>query len=86
MRNKNATLVFPSKLNHLLDTDKSLSEALIINPKYDDRLFIELQIQYKKNMYVLHIQFCAKKGWLDFLILCVKCIMSNFFHLKKLRS
>ena len=32
-------------------TDKSLSEALIFastNPQYDDRLFIELQIQYMK--------------------------------------
>ena len=50
MRNKNATLVFTSKLNHPLDTGKCLLEALIltsINPKYDNRLFIELQIQYK---------------------------------------
>ena len=33
-------------------TGKSLSEALIlasINPKYDDRLFIELQVQCMKN-------------------------------------
>ena len=33
------------------DTGKSLSEALIfasINPKYDDRLLIELQVQYMK--------------------------------------
>ena len=32
-------------------TGKSLSEALIFastNPKYDDRLFIELQVQYMK--------------------------------------
>jgi hypothetical protein len=32
-------------------TGKSLSEALIfasINPQYDDRLFIELQVQYMK--------------------------------------
>ena len=31
------------------DTGKSLSEAFIfasINPQYDDRLFIELQVQY----------------------------------------
>ena len=36
-------------LRFILDTGKSLSEALIltsINPKYDDRLFIELQVQY----------------------------------------
>ena len=33
-------------------TGKSLSEALIlesVNPKYDDRLFIDLRLQYKKN-------------------------------------
>ena len=33
-------------------TGKSLSEAFIIasiNPQYDDRLFIELQVQYKKT-------------------------------------
>ena len=32
-------------------TDKSLSEALIFastKPQYDDRLFIELQVQYMK--------------------------------------
>ena len=35
-----------------LSTGKSLSEALIFastNPQYDDRLFIELQVQYIKN-------------------------------------
>ena len=34
-----------------LVTDKSLSEALILaptNPQYDDRLFIELRVQYMK--------------------------------------
>ena len=34
------------------DTGKFLSEALIfasINPQYDDRLFIELQVQYMKT-------------------------------------
>ena len=33
-------------------TGKSLSEALIFassNPQYDERLFIELQVQYMKN-------------------------------------
>ena len=36
---------------HQLSTGKSLSEALIFastNPQYDDRLFIELQVQYMK--------------------------------------
>ena len=34
-----------------MGTGKSLSEALIfasINPQYDDRLFIELRVQYMK--------------------------------------
>ena len=36
---------------HAYGTGKSLSEALIFgstNPQYDDRLFIELQVQYMK--------------------------------------
>ena len=35
-----------------LSTGKSLSEALILastNPQFDDRLFIELRVQYRKN-------------------------------------
>ena len=35
-----------------LDTGKSFSEALILastKPQYDNRLFIELQVQYKKT-------------------------------------
>ena len=38
-------------LSLLLCTGKSLSEALIFastNPQYDDRLLIELQVQYMK--------------------------------------
>ena len=38
-------------LNKVYITVKSLSEALIFastNPQYDDRLFIELQVQYMK--------------------------------------
>ena len=37
--------------DNAVSTGKSLSEALIFastNPQYDDRLFIELQIQYMK--------------------------------------
>ena len=37
---------------YLLGTCKSLSEALIFastNPQYDDRLFIELKVQYMKT-------------------------------------
>ena len=36
---------------YTISTGKSLSEALIFassNPQYDDRLFIELQVQYMK--------------------------------------
>jgi len=42
------------KINRIVNysfTGKSLSEALIFastNPQYDDRLFIELQVQYMK--------------------------------------
>jgi len=38
-------------LKTVFSTGKSLSEALIFastNPQYDDRLFIELQVQYMK--------------------------------------
>ena len=36
----------------VFSTGKSLSEALVLastNPNYDARLFIELQVQYKKK-------------------------------------
>ena len=38
-------------------TGYSLSEALIhvsINPKYDNRLFVELPVQYKKTTSSVH--------------------------------
>ena len=41
-----------SKVENFFVTGKSLSEALIFastNPQYDDRLFIELQVQYMKS-------------------------------------
>ena len=41
-----------------LHTGKSLSEALIlasINPKYDDKLFIELRVKYMKNTSSVHV-------------------------------
>ena len=41
-------------------TGKSLSEALIfasINPQYDNRLFIDLQLQYKKNTSSEHVVY-----------------------------
>ena len=43
-----------------LGTGKSLSEALIFastNPKYDDRLFIELQVQYMKTTSSEHVVY-----------------------------
>ena len=42
----------------LLCTDKSLSEALIFassNQQYDDRLFIELQVQNMKTTSLEHV-------------------------------
>ena len=46
-----------------LVTGKSLPEALILsasNPKYDNSLFIELQVQYKKTTSSVHtcMNFC----------------------------
>ena len=41
-------------------TGKSISEALIlesVNPQYDDKLFIELQDQYKKNTSSQHVVY-----------------------------
>ena len=41
-------------------TDKSLSEALIFastNPQYDDRLFIELRVQYMKIASSEHVVY-----------------------------
>ena len=41
-------------------TGKSLSEALIFastNPQYDDRLFIELLVQYKKTTSSVHVVY-----------------------------
>ena len=44
-------LMFRRQFNVHTGTSKSVSEALIlesVNPQYDDRLFIGLQVQYKK--------------------------------------
>jgi hypothetical protein len=41
-------------------TGKSLSEALVhasITPKYEDRLFVELQVQYRKITGKLQVQY-----------------------------
>ena len=42
------------------NTGKSVSEALILesgNPQYDDRLFIDLQVLYKKNTNSEHVVY-----------------------------
>ena len=44
----------------VLDTGKSLSEALILastNPQYNDRLFIELRVQYMKITSSEHVVY-----------------------------
>ena len=41
-------------------TGKSLSEVLILvstNSQYDERLFIELQVQYKKTTSSVHVVY-----------------------------
>ena len=43
-----------------IGSGKSLSEALILastNPQYDDRLFIELQVQYMKIPSSKHVVY-----------------------------
>ena len=45
---------------NVMVTGKSLSEALILaatNPKYDQRLFIELQVQYMKTTSSEHVVY-----------------------------
>ena len=42
-----------------VQVNKSMSEALILastKPKYDNRLFIELQVQYEKTTSSVHVQ------------------------------
>ena len=54
--------------------DKSLSEALILastNPQHDDRLFIELQVQYMK-MLCSEIVFDIQNN------LCAQYVLSMF--------
>ena len=56
-------------------TGKSFSEQLIIasvNPQYDNRLFIELQVQYEKNISLEHVAYkncfeCQNKNKKQFL-------------------
>ena len=68
---------FPSSF---LNTGKSLSEALIFastNPQYDDRLFIELQVQYMKiPSSNLGRTCCVQKLFLTFRTICVHNMFS----------
>ena len=61
-------------------TDKSLSEALIFastNPQYDDRLFIQLQVQYMKiPSSNLRRTYCVQKLLLTFRTISVHNIFS----------
>ena len=61
-------------------TGKSLSEALIFastNPQYDDRLFIELQVQYMKiTSSNLGRTCCVQKLFLTFRTIFVHDMIS----------
>ena len=60
---------------NLKSTGKSFSEALIlesVNPQYDNRLFIDLRLQYKKNTSSEHAVYkhcfeCQNKNKKQFL-------------------
>ena len=63
-----------------MGTGKSLSEALIfasINPQYDDRLFIELRVQYMKITRSEHVVYT---NWFLFVCLTFRTIyVHNMF-------
>ena len=72
-------------------TGKSLSEALIfpsINPQYDHRLFIELQVQYMKipssehgeNMLCTEIVFDIQNNFCTQHVLPMFCKNKNFWQ------
>ena len=68
-----------------LFTGKSVSEALIlesVNPQYDNRLFIDYWIQYKKNTsseHVLYINCFLFLFWYSKLFLYTTCSELLFF-------
>jgi hypothetical protein len=66
---------------------KSLSEALIFastNPQYDDRLFIELQVQYMKiPSSILGRTCCVQKLFLTFRTIFVRNMFSPCSAKKK---
>ena len=69
---------------NLTSTGKSLSEALIFalnNPQYDDRVFIELQVQYVDNAWKFQAQnmgrtCCVQKLFLTFRTIYVQNMFS----------
>ena len=59
--------------NYLYSTGKSLSEALILvstNPQYDDRLFIELRVQYMKIASSEHVEAMLRTCCVQFFCFC----------------
>ena len=59
LRNLTTSLEVKLRTHFQSTTGKSLSEALIFastNPKYDDRLFIELRVQYMKIASSEHVE------------------------------
>jgi hypothetical protein len=67
---------------NLIGTGKSLSEALIFastNPQYDDRVFIELQVQYMKiPSSSLRRTCCVQKLFLTFRTIFVHNMFSPY--------
>ena len=66
--------ILPRFMHLKTSTGKSLSEALIFastNPQYEDRLFIELQVQYMKIPNSEHGEnmFCKRKSFWQFMCL-----------------
>ena len=69
---------------------KSVSEALIlesVNPQYDDRLFIDLQFQYKKNTSSEHVVYknCFL-FWHSKQLLYTTCSEFVFFWVRSCKS
>ena len=74
----------------LNDTGKSVSEALVlksVNPQYDDRLFIDYWLQYKKNTNSEHVVYknCFL-FWHSKQFLCTKCSEFVFFWVRSCKS
>ena len=75
-------IILGKKMN--LTTDKSVSEALIlelINPQYDNRLFIDSRLQYKKNTSAEHAAYkncfeCQNKSKNNF---CTNHVLNLYF-------